>query len=185
MDWGENSATEPNYVKNRPFWIENKSISWDGVENANTITLASALATQLPQVSSVTRLPNDFNNFVPELMVGGNVEVNENGTVKSYTIIKYCHTLTQYQHAILDYEGTNSIIIVNGGAFGFPSVSHIGCLPIKGNAPTMVFCIVPANFLAANSAAGLYAFKFLDSATSTTYYLTKLIFNDIIFNEEY
>ena len=183
MDWGENSTKQPNYVKNRPFWNEKKEIVWDGTSN-----LISNLPEEVKSSFNVTDLaflPNYNYNFMPELMVNGEVDVvKNNNSAQKYTIAKYCHTITQFAHACQDLDD-NNIIIVNGGAFGLPNTAHLGCLPNDESSPIVLFAILPANAIGNGTPAGLYVSKAKNSATSDTYYLTKLIFNDIIFNKDY
>ena len=187
MDWGENSHNQPNYVKNRPFWIQNKSYSWSGTDNSTNSfdppeEFNSIIASKLNWISSVD------DNFVPELMVGGSVTLNLNGTTATYPIEKYIATITQYQHFMADYGEQPVVGIINGQIMGFPASVSIGIVPITADTSIMIFMTAPANTLASDSPAGLYAFKYnhvIDDATTETYYLTNLKFNDIIINKDY
>lgn len=187
MDWNENSNSRPNYVKNRPFWIEEK-ILYSNSNQMQSIEANDTITEMWPEVSNIKCFNTNYKNFVPELMVGGVVTINISGTETTYNIVKYCPTENQLAHFLSDYAGTNNLAIVNGMAFSLPSTCFMGIIPITATTYIKIFTIASPNLFAANAPEGLYIYTTTqenNDGTTTTYQLTSLKFNDIIFNKDY
>ena len=74
MDWKINSSNEPNYVKNRPFWVEEKSFGSGMFSTEHQFTFENTDT----GYTYKCQLINDDMNIVPELFVNGTVTYSNN-----------------------------------------------------------------------------------------------------------
>ena len=184
MDWKINSSNEPNYVKNRPFWVEEKSFGSGMFSTEHQFTFENTDT----GYTYKCQLINDDMNIVPELFVNGQTTYSNNIASNNTEIIDaYCATSGQVDAFFRDSGKTSACILVQGHIIGFPSSWVICVLYHLEGHKVPIFGWIDPELLGEQHPRGLYAIEtsFQQEEATVTIQLTNIKFNDIIINEDY
>ena len=158
-NYGANSSDVAGYIHNRPFWVEDTTITWDG--KATSVAIEGAY-----RISELAPFGDD--------LTGGTVTFTHNGTNYSVPIVGYYENVYKASAILDSLIGTNSAMVMDGASIGFPAGCPVLVATTTGSGESIFLAAIinrddVCDYLGVNP--GIYAVN-----TNNTY-LTKLRFS--------